>query len=386
MSKHSIKFYPVGNGDMTHLNLKDETNILIDCKIREGDTTNDGNSIFPVKDDLVKSIKKRGENPYLDLFILTHPDQDHCQGFDKHFYTGNPSNYGSSNRQNNEILVDELWVTSLLFNWTSNEDAKALKKEAERRRKLWEQNDSRKNDPGNRLRMIGYDGDNKFECLPNSVPGDTINEINNEVKGDFEFFVHGPFKSSLIDCNADGESNNSSIIMQARFKANSTDEEHSCLYLFGGDADHYRWKEVLEKSKYHGNEDKLNWDIFLTPHHCSWTYFNDTPYNENKTSQASSLDILNYKIGNGKVIAACKPIKNNDDNPPHHYARAEYLKKVDSANFIELAEKPSKNNPKPYVFEITSQGPSKKAYSEGSAFIAAGGSSAAVNQKSEYGA
>lgn len=386
MAKHLLKFYPVYNGDMTLLSLVDKTTILIDCKIRDKEKTDAGNKIYPVKQDLLESIQKRNNNSYLDLFILTHPDQDHCQGFEKNFYCGDPEKYDEDNRNNEDIIIDELWVTSVLFGETTNNDAKVLKKEAERRRKLWEKDDFKKNEPGNKIRMVGYDGDQKYENIPNVVPGNFINEIDGEEKEDFEFFVHGPFKKSLIESNANGDGNSSSIILQARFKVNATDNEFGCYFLFGGDADHYRWEQVLEKSKKHGHEEELKWDIFQTPHHCSWTFFNDTKYEDNKEPKKSSLEILDYKVGDGKIVAACKVIKNNDDDPPHYPAKQQYLKKVNkSDHFIELAKYPKEKEPKPYVFEVTPSGPVNEKEKEGSAATAIGGSSTVVNKKSEYG-
>ena len=91
MAKHKLKFYPVGNGDNTLITLTDKTTILIDCNIREGEETEEGNKIFPVKEDLIDSIQTSNNNaPYLDLMILTHPDQDHCRGFQNNFYHGPP--------------------------------------------------------------------------------------------------------------------------------------------------------------------------------------------------------------------------------------------------------------------------------------------------------
>lgn len=386
MSKHTIKFYPVDNGDTNLIKLKDKTTILVDCKIRNGDATLAGNSIYDVKADLLESLELRDKDHFLDLLILTHPDQDHCQGYSTHFYSGAPSKYGKTNRDNDEIIIDEMWVSSMLFNDVSNDDAKALKKEAERRRKLWKDNDTSKNDPGNRLRMVGYDGDNKFDKTPSITPGNFINEINGDEKLDFEFFVHGPFKESLIISNAESDKNSSSIILQARFKINASDNECSCYYLFGGDADHFRWEKVLEMSKNNNHEEELRWDLFLSPHHCSWTFFNDTPYKENKTAKKTSLEILDYKMNGAQIIASCKPIKNNDDNPPHYFAKEEYLKRVHKSKFIELAMNPKEKEPKPYIFEVTPQGPMKKKASVNSAIASAGGSSSAVNKKSEYGA
>ncbi len=393
MSKHLLKFYPVDNGDNSLITLSDKTTILIDCKIREGEETDAGNKIFPVKDDLIESIQKNDDDaPFVDLFILTHPDEDHCLGFKKNFFhEKSPDNYDDDNKENEDIIINELWCTTMLFNGATNNDAKELKKEAERRRKLWEQDKSEKNDDGNRIRMIGYDGDEKFDNIPASVPGDTITlkDINGNTTENFEFFVHSPFKKSLVDATSEENKNFSSIAMQARFKINKTNSDWACFFLFGGDADHNIWKEILNKSKNKNNKDKLQWDIFLSPHHCSWTFFNNVPYDdkeENKTPKDSSLNILDYKEGAGKIIASCKVVRSSDKNPPHAAAKKQYQQKLDSnSDFIELAKEPKEKEPKPYVLEVTPSGPVKEEEKEGSSTVAIGGSSAVVNKKSEYG-
>ena len=302
MSNHLLKFYPVDNGDTTLITLSDKTTILIDCKVRAGKETDAGNKIYPVKDDLLESVQTNSEDhPFLDVFILTHPDEDHCLGFENNFFHGqSPDDYGKANEENEEIIINELWCTSMFFSEATSKDAKALKKEAERRRKLWDENKPEKNDDGNRIRMIGYDGDDKFENVPTSVPGDTITleDINGNSTGNFELFVHSPFKKSLITATSEANKNFSSIAMQARFKINLSDRGWACFYLFGGDADHNIWKEIVEKTEEKNRTDKLKWDLFLSPHHCSWTFFNDVPYDEkedNKTPKDTSLKVLDYK-------------------------------------------------------------------------------------------
>lgn len=392
MSNHKLKFYPVNNGDTVLITLKDETTILFDSNIRETGKDEDDNQIYDVKKDLLDSLKKKNSNYHLDLFVLTHPDQDHCRGFKKHFYQGNPDNYSDSNRKNDEIIIDEMWVTSLLFNSATNDDAKAFKKEAERRRKLWDEDDKNKDRPGNRIRMIGYDGDEKFENVPSSTPGETQNVINGSTKTDFEFFIHSPFKASLVTASAEEDANFSSIVLQARFKANASDKNFCTYVLLGGDADHNIWAKIWEVStkKSNNNEDKLEWDLFLAPHHCSWTYFNDVPYDakdENKTPKETSLKILDKRIGKGKIIASCKKIKNNDDNPPHYKAKEKYQNKLDKKeDLIELAKETKESEPKPVIFKITSQGPVREdTNQQGSASVAAGGGIGAANTRSEYG-
>lgn len=392
MGNHKLKFYPVNNGDTVLITLKDETTILIDSNIRETGKDSDGNQIYDVKKDLLDSLKKRDNNYHLDLFVLTHPDEDHCRGFAKHFYQGNPDNYGYSNRKVDEIIIDEMWVTSLLFNCCSNDDSKAFKKEAERRRKLWDDNDKNKDKPGNKIRMIGYDGDKRFDNVPSSTPGETQNLINGNAKNDFEFFIHSPFKTSLVTASAEKDANFSSIVVQARFKVNASDENFCTYVLLGGDSDHNIWAKIWEIStkKSNNNEDKLEWDIFLAPHHCSWTYFNNVPYGdkeENKTPKDTSLKILDKKIGNGQIIASSKLIKKNDDNPPHYQAKNEYIKKLNKKeDFIELAKEPKESEPKPIVFKVTLKGPVREEkYLQGSAIAAAGGGINIVRTGSEYG-
>jgi len=362
MSKHQLKFYPVDNGDTTLIILTNTITILIDCKIRDGEENSVGNKIFPVKKDLLENLQKRNKNPFLDLFIVTHPDEDHCLGFEQNFYRGDPDKYSEDNRNNDEIIVDELWVTSMVFNSVSNDDAKSLKKEAERRRKLWDDDKPDKDKAGNRIRMLGYDDDDKFENLPNSIPGETLNKINGKTISNFEFFVHAPFKKHLITATAEKDKNFSSVAMQARFKINQYDANWSCFFLFGGDADHNIWAEILKKSKANNNKEKLNWDIFMSPHHCSWTFFNDVPYAdpaENKTPKASSLKILDCRKDGGRVITSCKVIVNNDDNPPHYQAKQQYLKKVSASEFLNTAVEPNEKQPEPIVFEITNSGISR---------------------------
>lgn len=362
MIKHQLKFYPVGNGDTSFITLSDNTTILTDCKIRDGEEDSAGNKIYSVKKDLLDSLQRRSKNPFLDLFIITHPDEDHCLGYEKNFYRGDPDKYSETNRNNDEIIIDEIWSTSMLFNGASNDDAKALKKEAERRRKLWDDDKPEKDKPGNRIRMIGYDEDEKFENLPNSVPGETLNKINGKMITNFEFFVHAPFKKHLIEATAEKDKNFSSIAMQARFKINQSDANWSCFFLFGGDADHNIWAEILKKSEANNNKEKLKWDIFMSPHHCSWTFFNNVPYAdpvENKTPKDSSLKILDYKKSGGKIIASSKTIVNNDDNPPHYQAKQQYLKKVSASEFLNTAVEPSEKQPEPIIFEITSSGISR---------------------------
>jgi hypothetical protein len=197
----------------------------------------------------------------------------------------------------------------------------------------------------------------------------------------FSFFIHAPFKQDLIDSQANKERNPSSIVVQARFKDNDSDNDHKTFAIFGGDADHYRWQKILEISENKGNSKFLKWDLFLAPHHCSWTFFNNVPYDkeENQEPKDYSLRLLkDYKEANGKIIASCKKIVKEKPNPPHKAAKDEYIKKLDSeADFYELALIPKEAAPEPVEFIITNNGVTKSAEKAKVAITSGGASGAA---------
>ena len=378
MANNKIKYYPVNNGDMSLITLKDNSTILIDCNIREGDKDSDDNSIYDVKEDLLKSIQKRNNNPFLDLFILSHPDEDHCRGFKKNFYKGDPIDYSDTNRKNEEIIIDEIWVTSMLFTTAQSNDANSIRNEVNRRKRL---TGTEKEKRGNRLRLIGYDEDKKFENVTSYVPGNKINEFNDKTYDNFSFFIHAPFKKDLIKSKANKDRNSSSIVVQARFKDNSTDADHVTYALFGGDSDHYIWEKIIEISENNNNSKYLKWDLFLAPHHCSWTYFNNVSYDieENQTPKEYSLKLLNdYKEAKGKIISSSIKIVKEKPNPPHKPAKDEYIKTLDTKDdFFELAIIPKESAPEPVEFIINNNGVTKSTEKAKVAITSGGAAGAA---------
>lgn len=354
--KHVVKFYPVDNADNTLIKLIDGTTIQVDCQIREGEQNSSGIKIFDVKKDLLKDLEKdSNKNPFVDLFVLSHPHKDHCVGFEGNYYCGDPDNYTESNRDDDEIIIGELWVTQRVFSTDICEDAKPIRREAKRRRKLFNEDAKKANKYGNRLRIIGYnDEDNVTEGL-HYIPGSVIKDFNGKTSDYLEIFIHAPFKSDLVTGLADKDHNATSIVFQAGFKVAKNGGIKSRA-IFGGDADHYIWEKVLRKSEKHGNEDRLKWDIFLSPHHCSWSFFNDRPYEDNKEPKDYSLEFLDYKQTNGYIVASCVKIENNDNNPPHFYAREKYVKKTGANYFKNTAINKSEKEPKPLEFWIEDGG------------------------------
>lgn len=349
-----IKYYPVGNGDTSLITLSDETKIIIDINITEESLDENNNERFNVIDDLLNNeLKREDEIPFVDVFILSHPDDDHCHGFIDNFYQGSPDDY--DDEDNKLIRINELWYSPRLFSEYKkdlNEEALAFKEEAERRMNLYKEGSNEFYQDGNRIRIVGYSDDEELEGLEDRiiVPGNVIDTFNDDSKDDFELFIHAPFKDYLDE----DDRNDSSIVFQARFKVD--EEENACLALWGGDAGWKVWEEILEKS----DENDLKWDLFLAPHHCSWGYFNDNTEEGKKEPKESSLDILDKRNeGNPKVIVSSKELKRNGDNPPSYKAKNQYVSKVEEKNFLVIATDSDTKPPEPIEFEISSNGPCK---------------------------
>jgi hypothetical protein len=375
-----IKYYPVKNGDMSLITLDDKTTILVDCNIKNSSKDENDKSVYDVKKDLLDSIQYRNGNPYIDVFILTHGDQDHCLGFKDNFYQGNPKKYSKEDKENGLIIMDAMWFSPMIAEQYTNDNEDAYQQEAERRLALHLKDDEDKDLPGNRIRIIGYDGDKKYAELDylRTKPGEIVTKFNHIEQTTFSIFIHAPFKIHLDSPEKD--KNSASIVFQARFKEYSWSTDFSCLAMFGGDSDHTTWEQILERTKRFKNDithKALDWDLFEAPHHCSWTFFNDTNEDEPK---ATSLEALDYARQGAYIIASSKKIINDNDNPPHYDAKKEYVKKVESKEkFLNTAIEPKESEPKPIIFDITSNGPARKTNQTTSGVLTSSGGTGAAS-------
>ncbi|EDT23225.1 hypothetical protein WHY64_15795 (plasmid) [Clostridium perfringens] len=366
-SNNKITFFPVGNGDTTLISLKDNTNILMDCNITKDSGDENVIERYDVIGYLLEKLPRDKSNiPHLDVFILSHPDIDHCRSIDKHFYLGNPSEYDNESDKD-KIIIDELWFAPGIFEEDEedlNENAKAFKKEANRRKKLYENNDLEKSIiGGNRLRMIGSTDNEELENIKNitTSAGEYLNLINGKIQEEVSFFILGPVKAENDDSEV--ERNQRSIILKIEFKINSKDVNN--VVILAGDSRIENWKRIMKKN----DLKNLKFDIFMAPHHCSWYFFSSEDYKLDPPPKADE-DIISF-IENGKedenvrvIIASCKEIKRNEDNPPHYRAANNYKKAVGDSNFYCLSEYPSVDEPKPLTFIFTKFGPIKSEIEE----------------------
>lgn len=349
----SITFFPVGNADTSLITLSDDTKIVIDLNVTFDSKDEDGSS-YDVHGHLLRESHRDGSNnPHIDAFILSHPDQDHLRGFTTVFYDGDPTTYSDRARKAGRIIIDELWFAPRIFCSHETklcEDAKEFRREARRRMDLHRKKSPDRYKPGNRLRIIGYSDNADLEGLDEvlTVPGSAISTVNAVSKSDFEFFVHSPFKDDTDD--EDGERNHTSVVLQARFVVDG--EPDACLAILGGDAGCPVWERIYDRSA----ERSLRWDILLAPHHCSWTFFSELPSEEEKPS-AKVLLFLEKKRQGAVVVSSSKPILDDDDNPPHFIAAKRYRAAVGASSVLCTADTKKDSQPTPIVLSMTKNGP-----------------------------
>ena len=207
----SIVFFPVDNGDMTLITLADGRTILVDINIRQ-DADNPLTSTYDVASDLRGRLKRDMNNrPFVDVFLLSHPDKDHCTGLQKHFHLGALANYCDDNKIDNEkrIVIRELWSSPMVFrraskNHTLCEDACAFNTEARRRVKINKENNFFNIPQGDQILIMGEDENGKTDDLnPILIKSGTTFRINNQgYDSNLECFLIAPMtkQSEELEC------------------------------------------------------------------------------------------------------------------------------------------------------------------------------------------
>jgi hypothetical protein len=377
MGEASITYFPVGNGDTSLVRLKDGTSILIDVCI-----STDDEDKYDVHGHLIGELRSEEGVPHLDAFILTHPDQDHIRGWSTYFYSGDPSNYSKSDKKEGRIVADEVWFAPRIFAPHEKElcqEARDFRKEVNRRIELFRKGSQASSLPGNRFRVAGFTDNPDLKGLEAfmTVPGNVTSKINTSLKNDFEIFVHAPTKKQSDAKWA--ERNDTSIVLQLRFKVGG--DSKAVLAMFSGDAHCGIWSNIIEKSK----TSDLEFDLFLAPHHCSWTFFSEEP-SENQNPDDGIVDFLSTKKREGAiVICSCKPIKDDDDNPPHYIAYEKYKEIFGDEHVLCTMEEPNEENPEPLYFTMSENGPVKDDYPKKGQVASSAALSATITTPRTYG-
>lgn len=361
----SITFFKVCNGDMTLVKLGDinRTTLLIDINIRAD--ADDPNGDKPdvarhLRDRIYKDDKGR---PYVDAFLLSHPDADHVRGLVKHFYLGPLSDYPDDNKPQKEkrIIIREMWSSPIIFRRQSKshtlcDDAQAWAKEARRRVALNKSLGFCANE-GDRIQILGKDINGKTDDLgPIRRDVDsTFSSINGKHSSWFKAKLLGPFDPQ---CDEDEEAllakNESSVIINFTLAADIHNPD-GAKFLSGGDAEVYIWSKQWER---HSHEPEvLEYDLLQTPHHCSWhslSYDSWSDLGEDAVVDNDAKNALSQARRGATIVASSKPILDDDKDPPCIRAKREYVAIIKEVNgkFLCTGEHPSRKDEEPIEFTV----------------------------------
>jgi hypothetical protein len=362
----SITFFPVGCGDMALVRLADETSILVDVHIRQAADDPD-DATCDVAAELCKRLKRDAKGrPYVDAFLQSHPDKDHCGGLDRHFHLGPIADYPDDDKADGDkrIVIREIWSSPLVFRRASEvhtlcPDAKAFAKEAKRRVKRYRDGISAAD--GERILLMGEDRDGKTDDLGAIVvrAGATFNTINGQTNSYFLGRLLAPLPCPEGEEDEALSKNQSSVIMNMQL-GTSLARPDACRFLTGGDAEVLIWERMW--AQYEAHVDFLKYDVLLAPHHCSWhslSYDSWSACGEEAEVASDARSALGQARSGAFIIASSKPIKDDDADPPCIRAKREYTSMLDdvpNSMFLCVGEEPNEWSPQPLELTVTAGG------------------------------
>ena len=340
--EQGIVVWPVGTGDSTTIRIDRDVYMQVDLHHME-QSEDPAEPARPVIDELITQLPRFGGRPRLSAFALTHPDQDHCKGFEE---------------LNRRVLISEIWMSPRTFREHQARellcnDANAFAKEAMRRVK---KSVAAGGDPGpgNRIRIIGYDvwlRQPPFRDFPRafrSTPGDTVTQLDGQnCSAAFSAFIHAPFKDDSF-----GDRNDCSLAFQIALKRGPAVGKALLL----GDLSYPVLRRVFSRS----NASTLEWNVLLAPHHCSKsTMFWREDNGAVETLRSDIVrDIGNAALSPAWVVSSSRPVPGRNksgENPPHARAKAQFLRIVPN-EFLCTHEHPNRKAPEPIVFELGAEG------------------------------
>jgi hypothetical protein len=356
---HQIIFYPVGNGDTSQIILKNGKRILFDFRhIKK--TENEKSPEIDLKSRLSDELNK-AKRDFFDVVAFSHGDKDHIENSTDYFELRHAKKYQGDGR----IKINELWVPAAMILETAAND------EQSDEFVIWRQEARYRLKEGNGIRVFSKPDKLKDWLEENELTLDSrrhlITDAGQIVPGfslgvdGVEFFCHSPFIKHVDE--GDDLRNPASLVFNVRFQAGANRFD----YLAIADSEWEVLEEIVEITKYHGNEDRLKWDLYNIPHHCSYLALSNDKGETETIPKPLVEELLLYGKEGAYIVSSSKPIYDSKEGreqkqPPHIQAKkcyVKYLKKVDGAKFLTTMEEPNGINPEPLIFNIDSGGISR---------------------------
>lgn len=346
-----LTFFPLGSADSILLQSQNDRMILFDyAAMRNSDDVNDNRADLPTL--LRERLIHAGKDGF-DVVAFTHLDDDHIKGSSEFFYFNHAKKYQDDTRKK----IETLWVPATAILEPALEGEKGIIR-AEAKHRLKEGKGikvfSRPDALSDWLEEHGLSIKDRLNCIVDA--GTVVEGFDLDADG-IEFFAHAPYAKreedgDLIDRNRD------SIVVQATFDSDGT---YTRLFL-AADIDYEKLEEIVNITEYHDNNERLMWDIYKLPHHCSYKALGPEK-GDKKTEPTETVRrfVEEYASKGGIIVSTSNPIPNtceDGENPPHMPAANYYKEAVDGfdGQFIVTMEYPSETKPKPLEMLISNMG------------------------------
>ena len=306
---NKITFFASGNGDSVLLQAHGRT-VMTDINYRAGRAQDNDDDEAP---DFAPDIRAAGPNDHLDIFVLTHPDQDHLGGFGEVFHLGPPGDWDDDPDEGAvKIIVDEIWCSPYAADpHDTTKVSKPVIDEIKRRKKLRGTAEGDKD--GNRLVVM-----------------DTGTHESGEVTGGLGWRLLAPTPEEADIPESDDpdkptSSNRSSLVIRWTITVGG----RANYVLLGGDSTVQVW-ERLHDELLGDDPEVLAWHILLALHHCSRHSIGrvenpDTEKEKFVPSQKAEA-ALGEQRGDSHIVSSSNRIVRGGQTPPSYHAKNRYLK------------------------------------------------------------
>lgn len=340
-----VTFYPLGNADSYLLSLESKY-ILCDYAAKLNPDDPDDRRI-----DLPEAIKDDIGYPARDtinVVAFTHLDDDHICGSTSFFHLDHAEKYQGEGR----VKIAEMWVpAAAIVEEGAEDEARIIRQEARHRLKMGRgiRVFSRPAHLKDWLASQGLSVESRQHLITDA--GQLVPGWSKENDG-VEFFVHSPFAERDGDKLLDR--NECSLVFQATFKAGNTQ------FLMTADTTSDIWEKIVNGTRRHKNEERLKWDLFKLPHHCSYLSLStEKGKTETKPIPAMKWLVEDQSKIRAMVVSTSKPIDDIDQDQPPHFQAKNYYKtalKSKSGKFMVTMEHPSRVSPTRLVVNVTPGG------------------------------
>jgi hypothetical protein len=349
---HQVIIYPVGNGDTSQIVLNNGRRILFDYRHQNGD----GPSIN-LQDRLREELISANKD-YFDVVAFTHSDKDHIENSTDFFELQHATKYQGTGR----IKINELWVPAAMILETAENTEQSSEFV------IWRQEARYRLKQGHSIRVFSKPGQLKDWLESNGISLESrlhlITDAGQLADGftlgndGVEFFCHSPFIKHTDE--GDDLRNSAALIFNVRFQAGSNIFD----YLATGDSEWCILEDIVIISKFHNNNDRLTWDLFNLPHHCSYKTLSDEKGDTETIPKPLVKELLLFGKEGAYIVSSSNPIGSDDESynqiqPPHIQAKKcyiRYLQEIGGAKFLVTMEEPDEEKPEPIVFNIGSDG------------------------------